>query len=126
MQNFILAKTPKSPKVIMDAEKGHIEFKGSSIMENSRAYYEPIFKWINEYIKEPKDTLVHIDLEYFNSSSAKAFLTVLKSLALVKPAGFMIKIEWCYPKEDEDMLESGKNYASVIDADFHFIEKQPS
>jgi hypothetical protein len=123
MQNFIIDKTTKSPKVNMDAEKGRIEFHGSSIMENSRAYYEPILQWINEYIQKPKDTLVHIDLEYFNSSSAKAILSVLKSIAQVKAAGSEIKIEWCYSKEDDDMKECGMNYASVIDADFNFIEK---
>jgi hypothetical protein len=123
MHNFVIAKAPKSPKANMDAEKGLIEFHGSSIMENSRAYYEPILQWINEYIQKPKDTLVHIDLEYFNSSSAKALLSVLKSLAPVKTAGYELRIEWCYSKEDDDMKESGMNYASVIDADFNFIEK---
>ena len=124
MQNYILAKTTKSPKVIMDAEKGRIEFKGSSIMENSRAYYDPIFKWVAEYVKEPKDTQVHIDLDYFNSSSAKAFLTLFKTLIQVKESGCNLHIEWCYTKDDDDMIESGKNYASVIEAEFDFIEKQ--
>ena len=123
MQNLILAKTPKSPKVIMDAEKGRFEFKGSSIMENSRSYYEPIFKWLNEYVSNPKDTLVHFDFDYFNSSSAKAILTVFKSLMLIKEAGCSLKVEWCYAKDDDDMKESGMNFASVIEAEFQFIEK---
>ena len=107
----------------MDAEKGQIEFKGSSIMENSRSYYEPIFKWINEYVQMPKDTLVHFDFDYFNSSSAKAILTVFKSLVPIKDAGCLLKVEWCYSKDDDDMKESGMNFASVIEAEFKFIEK---
>ena len=123
MKNLILAKTPKSPKVLMDAENGLIEFKGSSIMENSRAFYEPLFKWLNEYAMMPKDTLVHFDLDYFNSSSAKAFLTVFKSLAIIKEAGCELKVEWLYSREDDDMKECGENYASVIKANFQIIEK---
>jgi hypothetical protein len=123
MQNFIKASSTKSPKVNMDAQKGRIEFKGSSIMENSRAFYEPVIAWLNEYAKTPKNTLVHIELEYFNSSSAKAFLSILKAVSKIKEEGFELTIEWYYTKEDEDQKESGMNYASVIDADFKFIEK---
>ena len=123
MQNFIKAQTTKSPRVNMDVQKGLIELKGSSIMENSRAFYEPILAWIYEYIKTPKNTLVHIEFEYFNSSSAVALLSILKAVAKVKKAGFELIIEWCYHKDDDDMKESGENYALLIDADFNLIEK---
>jgi hypothetical protein len=122
MHNFIKAQTPKTPKVNMDAHKGLIELKGSSIMENSRAFYEPVIAWINEYIKSPKNTLVHVELEYFNSSSAKALISILRAVSIVKKNGFELRIEWFYRKDDDDMKESGENYASLIDADFKFIE----
>lgn len=123
MQNFIKAQSAKSPKIIMDAQKGRIELKGSSIMENSRSFYEPVLAWLKEYVKTPKDTLVHIDFEYFNSSTAKALLTIFKAVSKVKEKGFKLKVEWCYSKEDDDLKESGMNYESVIDAEFSFIEK---
>jgi hypothetical protein len=123
MQNYIIAQTNKTPKVTMDAHKGRIELKGSSIIENSRAFFEPIIAWIYEYVKTPKNTKVHIELEYFNSSSAKAIISIFRALSKVKKEGFELKVDWYYSKEDDDMKECGENYASLIDADFKLVEK---
>jgi len=123
MQNYLIAQTNKTPKVTMDAHKGRIELKGSSIIENSRAFFEPIIAWIYEYVKTPKNTKVHIELEYFNSSSAKAIISIFRALSRVKKEGFELKVDWYYSKEDDDMKECGENYASLIDADFKLVEK---
>ena len=123
MQNYIIAQTNKTPKVTMDAHKGRIELKGSSIIENSRAFFEPIIAWIYEYVKTPKNTKVHIELEYFNSSSAKAIISIFRALSRIKKEGFELKVDWYYSKEDDDMKECGENYASLIDADFKLVEK---
>jgi len=125
MQNFIKAQTSKSPKLTMDAQKGRIELKGSSIMENSRAFYEPVLAWLKEYARHPKNTVVHIDFDYFNSSSAKALISIFRALARVRKEGFSLTIDWCYSKDDDDMKECGENYASMVDADFNIIEKTP-
>ena len=107
----------------MDAQKGRIELKGSSIMENSRAFYEPVLAWLKEYARNPKNTEVHIDFDYFNSSSAKVLISILRTLARIKKEGYTLRIDWCYSKDDDDMKECGENYASMVDADFNIIEK---
>lgn len=92
-------------------------------MENSRGFYEPIITWLKEYVKAPKNTVVQIDFDYFNSSSAKLLISIFRTLAKVKKDGYKLKIEWYYSKDDDDMKECGENYASMVEADFHIYEK---
>ena len=48
---FSKEETRKTPKVIIDKEKGYIEMDGNSIPENVRAFY-------NEVVNELKDAIL--------------------------------------------------------------------
>ena len=123
MESIALEGTPKTPTVNMDGATGIVEIKGRSIPENSIEFYRPIVEWLEEYSKEPQQiTTVNIQLEYFNTSSSKCILDVFKKLEAIKKARNEVIINWYYEEDDEDMLEAGEDYESIIRIPFKMIE----
>ena len=73
-------------------------------------------------MEEPiKKSVLDIELEYFNTSTSKCILNIFKGLEKVKSKGHDITVRWHYNNEDEDMLEAGKDYMSIVKLEFSFI-----
>ncbi|MBR3980398.1 MAG: DUF1987 domain-containing protein [Bacteroidales bacterium] len=123
MNNIKMEGTAKTPDLSFDANTGVFDIKGRSIPENSVEFYKPILEWIDEYTKQtqPK-TIVNIHLEYFNTSSSKCILDLLKKFEIIAKNGNDIVIRWHYEEDDEDMLEAGQDYQSIIKVPFEMVE----
>jgi hypothetical protein len=123
MEKLIIEGTPKTPSVNFDADKGHVEIRGRSIPENSIDFYKPMMDWLDNFSKSPTaKTNVHIQLEYFNTSSSKCILDVFKKLESLHKGGSDVLINWYYEEDDEDMLEAGEDYQAIISVPFKMIE----
>jgi len=123
MESISIEGTTKTPTIKLDPQTGTIEIKGRSIPENSIEFYRPIVEWLEEYAKSPqKKTTVNIQLEYFNTSSSKCILDIFKKLESLKKARNEVVINWYYEEDDEDMLEAGEDYESIIRVPFKMIE----
>ncbi|MBK7383727.1 MAG: DUF1987 domain-containing protein [Flavobacteriales bacterium] len=115
--------TPKTPHVHFDPRSGLLELKGRSIPENSIDFYKPLIDWIDKYGREPNSkTAVHVQLEYFNTSSSKCILDVFKRLEPIRSAGNEVTVLWHYEADDEDMLEAGEDYSGIINIPFKMIQ----
>ena len=116
MENFYLEATSKTPEINLDADTGKFLISGRSIPENSIEFYNPIFDWLDKYIKisNIETTVLEIKLEYFNTSSSKCLIDVLRRLEGIQRAGKNISVNWYYEKDDEDMQESGEDFKEII------------
>ena len=120
MDDIRIEGSPKTPTVNFIAETGTLEIKGRSIPENSIEFYKPLIEWIERYSKSPKDnTIVNVQLEYFNTSSSKCILDVFKRLEAINKE---VQINWYYEEDDEDKLEAGEDYDAIISIPFKMIE----
>jgi hypothetical protein len=120
MENIQLHESPKTPSVHFSSENGTLELKGRSIPENSLEFYKPLIDWVDAYAKEAKpETNVHIQLEYFNTSSSKCLLDLFKRLENLSGK---VTINWYFEHDDEDMLEAGEDYEAIISIPFKMIE----
>ena len=123
MDPIIIEGTPKTPSIKFDAKDGVFEIKGRSIPENSVEFYKPLNEWLDQYMQTPLDkTVVNIRLEYFNTSSSKCILDVFKRLEAIHRSKHDVVINWFYEEDDEDMLEAGEDYDSIIKVPFKMIE----
>ncbi|MFO7869600.1 MAG: DUF1987 domain-containing protein [Bacteroidales bacterium] len=123
MDNIKVDGSPKTPDVNFDYTNGLIEIKGRSIPENSIEFYKPMIDWLDKYVNDPQEkTTVKIQLEYFNTSSSKCILDVFKKLEGIAKQDKNIEINWYYEEDDEDMLEAGEDYQSIINIPFKMIE----
>ncbi len=117
--------TPKTPEIRFDAGKGIIEIRGRSIPENAIEFYKPMVDWLEKYSKNPaKETIVNFQLEYFNTSSSKCILDLFKKLETIHKESRSVIVNWYYEEDDEDMLEAGEDYESIIRIPFTMIEME--
>ena len=120
MEDLSLEGTAKTPTVDFKSA-GELLIKGRSIPENSIEFYKPLIEWISNYSENPKEnTLVNIQLEYFNTSSSKCILDVFKKLESISDSS--VSVKWYYEEDDEDMLEAGEDYEAIIDLSFEMVE----
>ena len=49
---------------------------------------------------------------------------LLKKLKEVDNDGYDLKINWVYEEGDDDIMERGEYYASILDLDINFIESE--
>ena len=124
MDNLIIEGTGKTPEIRFMADAGTLELAGKSIPENSFGFYQPLFAWIDSYVLTPApETVVKISLEYFNTSSSKCLLDILRKLENLNKSGkSKIVISWYYEADDEDMMEAGQDYDSLVDLSFNIIK----
>jgi len=102
---------------------GKIKFEGRSIPEDVSLFYEDILDWVIAYASSPPScTEVEIEMEYLNSGTSKYMLRLLKKLKEVDIDGYDLKIKWIYEEGDDDILERGEYYSSILDLDINFIE----
>jgi len=103
-----LEKSNNTPLVRFDPENNIFEIRGRSIPEDATKYYLPIMLWLEKYISDPLDyTEFVVDLEYFNSSSAKRLMRILSMLEGIADKGKQIKILWLFQEGDELIEERG-------------------
>lgn len=122
MEELRISPTKNTPEVILNPE-GIIRIKGRSIHENVTDFFEPVEDWISEYITVPADiTSVDMNLEYFNSASAKVFIHILQKITYVTLKHKKFIFNWYYEEGDEDILERGEYFASILDVRFNFIK----
>jgi len=103
---------------------GSLKIRGRSIHENIRDFFKPIEEWIGDYVSnEPVEvTTIDINLEYFNSATAKALLNILQKLVRVQLKSRKLVVNWYYEKGDEDIQERGEYFSSVLKIPFNFKE----
>jgi hypothetical protein len=122
MEALRISPTKNTPEIILSPE-GIIRIKGRSIHENVTEFFAPVEDWITGYIIGPAEvTCVDLNLEYFNSASAKVFIHLLQKITYVSLKDKKYIINWYYEDGDEDIFERGEYFASVLDVPFNFIK----
>jgi hypothetical protein len=117
-----IPQTKNSPEIILNPE-GIIKIRGRSIQENVAEFFEPVDEWISDYVKDPADvTVVDVLLEYFNSASARVFITLFQKITWVTLRHKKFIFNWYYEDGDEDILERGEYFASVLDVQINYIK----
>jgi len=122
MDNLLIESTKKTPEIAFNAD-GRFRISGRSIPEDASKFYDELFDWVYNYSQNPAEsTTVDIELEYFNSGSSKALLHILRMLAEFARKGNKLTINWYYEQGDDDIMERGEYYESILEIKFNFIE----
>jgi len=122
MEELKISPTKNTPEIILNPE-GIIKIRGRSIHENVADFFTPVEDWVSLYIKTPSEvTCVDINLEYFNSASAKVFIHILQKITYVSLKHKKFIFNWYYEDGDEDILERGEYFSSILDVPFNFIK----
>lgn len=124
MQSLIIEGTAKTPFVKLDPQNNEFVISGRSIPNDAEFFYQPVLEWFDSYVADPsEETVLRLDLDYFNISSSKRLLFILYKLNDLVETGNKVKLVWTYREEDDDMLEVGQDYAFMVKVPFEFIPK---
>ena len=122
MEPLIIESTSLTPEIKFDAAQGTFEMKGRSIPENSLEFYQPVYEWLDAYLDAPNEkTVLSVQFDYFNTSSSKCILDILKRIDKLEDMDKDILIKWYYDENDEDMMEAGEDYSDLLEAPFELI-----
>lgn len=123
MHELNIPATDDTPAVRFDVIHGIFEIIGKSMPEDVAKFYNPIIRWMESTVNIKLTQLeVHFKFKYFNTSSSKMILELLKRMQMIKKSGKNVIVYWYYHKKDEDMLEEGRNFSDMIDIPFTFVE----
>lgn len=134
MQKLHIKQTISTPEIKFSPEENTFLIRGTSAPEDVRALYYPVIEWVKifvddlidgEYKKFGKKNPVelHIDLAYFNSSSAKFFYDILAEFKRIPNNRCPLIINWHFDEEDIDMKDAGNDIASLVEMEFRYIAK---
>ena len=116
MAPLIYDGTEDTPKVVLNKDAEEFLISGRSLPEDAFLFYKPIFRWLEEYARNPnKKTVFRFELEYFNTSSTKQLSKIFIFLKSIREE---VEVIWCYYDDDTDMLNSGKRFEKLTNLDF--------
>lgn len=124
MDRLFIEKTKGTPLIDFNPESGILKIEGQSYPENAFKFYEPIIKWVNEYIEKAEGEIIIIidfNLPYINSSSTKCIMMLLEKFQTSYDNGKNIKVNWYYDSENESSLECAEEFMEDLTLPFNLI-----
>ncbi|GAB6181309.1 DUF1987 domain-containing protein [Desulfotomaculum defluvii] len=127
MNRLHIEGTKSTPTVTLDSEKNVLSLQGQSYPENAFKFYEPIFRWVDDYLEKLNtDALVQIDfnLPYINTSSSKCIMMLLEKLDKAYLSGNNITLNWYYNEDNESELECAEEFKEDLGLPFNIIVRE--
>lgn len=100
------------PSVNFDASTGVCEIAGESYLEDTVNFYKKLINWLKEYKTQNKSLIFNFKLTYFNTSSSKGILDIMKLLKEFQRGSSGATVNWYYPEDDEDNLEEAEDFVA--------------
>jgi hypothetical protein len=126
MPKLKIPATDRSPEVDFDFDNHRLRIRGESYPEDVAAFYGPVFEALDGYLRQLHDGDCSLDVEliYFNSSSAKAIMSLLEKLDDAAGRSASVAITWYYDEEDDTMRELGEEFGEDLEhAEFHLKKR---
>lgn len=122
IEDLKIAPDEDKPRVYLSKGKNVFEMVGRSMPENVNKLFLPILSWFTDYFADPlTNTTIKLDLEYFNSASAKKIVELFILIEKEVIKGIDIKIIWMYKKHDLTLQKKGKELLTSFNIPFELI-----
>lgn len=127
MEQLNLNPTKTTPHVFFDPLLGKLVLEGRSSPEDSIGFYSPIMDKLNGSSYSTGTLTVEMKFDYFNSSSGRCLMDMIRVLGHIHANGTTITVNWYYEEEDDDMLEMGEDFEDISNLTFqyHIIQDLP-
>ncbi len=116
MEPLLLEQSKSTPFVLLDPLTGVCVITGECYPENAGKFFGPIFVWLKEYLSSDSNPGLQLDIHmnYFNSSSSKAFMNLFELLEESTSAGRRVCVNWKFDSENEPILEAGEEFREEL------------
>lgn len=121
MDSLYIKATEVTPEINFDSSSGIMNIIGKSLLNGDTEFSQPVFKWVENYLKRPKDlTVVNINLEYFDDTSSKMLLELFMKLEKLVSNKRQLKINWLYSVDNMANREAGEIIGDMLNTPFTF------
>jgi len=115
LKNMFIEQSDKTPLVDLNYLSGELILSGKSIPINAPRIFEPILDWVNEYVKNPRQTTnLRLNLEYFNTASSIWLAKIVKSLTSINKPEYVLILHIYFSIEDFDDIDDIKDDLSPL------------
>ena len=122
MENLMIERTKSTPQIEFSYDRHQLSINGQSYPENAFNFYEPVTKWIDDYLAlEPEIIVVEIDISYINSSSSKCLTDILDKFEEAHQKGIQVKLNWYCNEENESELECAEEFLEDLTFEHQII-----
>jgi hypothetical protein len=122
MVALTITPTLRTAGVSFNVESNILDISGISIPENADAFFQPMYDWLEQIVKVHKGNItVRINLTYFNTSSVRHLLIIIKTL--IASYRDTLKVLWVYEPDDEEIRERGEQLSEVVKFPFEFVSE---
>lgn len=122
MEKLEINGTTKTPTIVMDAATGELLLEGRSNPENAAELYEPVIRWLEQYVEQPAErTQLTLNLELFNTSSSKYILEVLKKIRYLADKNLPFNVTWMYEDDDLEMIDTAEAFEMMTGLRFEKV-----
>lgn len=111
--------TAKTPRVDYCVDTGEITITGVLIPENPKVFFATLDNIVSECQQKAQKLALTFDFEYFNTGAARYIYNMLQNLKDFQH----LAVTWRYDADDEDILESGKEFEDIFEMKFNFEQK---
>ena len=111
---MIIAATNRTPEITFSGSGCSI--KGECYPEDITELSKPVMKQMATDLTQTDLYNLHIELYYFNSSSAKFLFDVFDFLDYQAGQGKDISVTWFYRQDDDSMEEAGEEFQEDVES----------
>ncbi|HOD54656.1 MAG TPA: DUF1987 domain-containing protein [Candidatus Cloacimonadota bacterium] len=123
MESLHIDESKFTMAVDFNTEKGLCIMSGNSYPEDAISFFEPLNRWLSQYICEVNKPLtVEIKLNYLNSSSSKCFMDIFDLLDDYHQDGGNVHVKWFYQEDDDEIKEAGEELLEDMSFNFEYVE----
>jgi hypothetical protein len=123
MEKLIIEKTESTPEVKFIPETGLFEIEGKIIPEDAGKFFAPIFSWLDNFFPDKQQPIImRFSLFYYNTSSSKRVFDIMRRLDAKYLEGCNITINWEYEDGDEDNMQDGQDFKSMLKIPFNIVK----
>lgn len=127
MEPLLIEGTDVLPRISFDPASRTFEISGESRPEDASYFYSPLIKWMENYRSHllsqngavtTANMLLNIKMPYYNSSTSKYLLDLLKIFGQLHNEGHTVEVHWLYESEDIDLKEKGEELSRIVRTPF--------
>jgi hypothetical protein len=114
--------TETTPEIALDLENKFLKIKGHSTPENTIDFYAPIILNVLKFYNEGnRGFQIHIELEYFNTSTSKALYDLFEIVESHEDQ--TASIHWYTESDDQEIKDAGTYFQKMFNL-VNFIVKE--
>jgi hypothetical protein len=119
-KGLFIKSTSKTPEI--EFTPGSIKLSGRSIPEDAVGFYQPLLKWVGQYVANPaKTTKVEFKIDYVNSGSNRFIYKIIKEFDDCYKNGNDVAVYWLYEEDDETIKNLGQDLETLFEVPFNLV-----